>query len=97
MKRALELLKHKLDDDYIERAEGVMGEITKWDWEVDEDGVLIDRDTPEQKKHNRAVFKYAKELEDKEWKEMWDILKGSKYSKSYSDKFDGTDMRGWWD
>jgi len=81
MERALKLLKHKLDDDYIERAEAELGELSKWEWEVDEDGVLIDRDTPEQKKHNRVVFKYVKELEDKEWKELWDILKGTKYFK----------------
>ncbi len=97
MKRALELLKHKLDDDYIKRAEAELGPLSDWEWETDENGVLIDRDTPEQKKHNRAVFKLAMDIENKEWKEMWDILKGSKYSKSYSDKFDGTDMRGWWD
>lgn len=97
MERALTLLKHKLDDDYLQRAEAELGPLSDWEWETDEDGVLIDRDTPEQKKHNRAVFKLAMDIENKEWKEMWDILKGSKYSKSYSDKFDGTDMRGWWD
>ncbi len=97
MARALELLKHKLDDDYVERAEAELGPLSDWEWETDENGVLIDRDTPEQKKHNRAVFKLAIDTENKEWKELWEILKGSKYSKSYNDKFDGTDMRGWWD
>jgi len=47
MERALELLKYKLDDDYVQRAEKELGPLSKWDWEVDEDGVLIDRDTPE--------------------------------------------------
>ncbi len=97
MGRALELLKYKLDDNYVERAENELGSLTKWDWEVDENGVLLDRDTPEQKKHNRKVFKRANEIEQKEWKELWDIIKGTKFSKRYDIEYDGTDMRSWWD
>ncbi len=97
MGRALELLKYKLDDNYVERAENELGPLSKWDWEVDEDGVLIDRDTPEQKKHNRKVFKRAHEIEEKEWKELWEIIKGTKFSKKYDIEYDGTDMRAWWD
>ncbi len=97
MGRALELLKHKLDDDYIERAEAELGPLSDWEWETDENGVLIDRDTPEQKEHNRNVFKRAHEIENKEWKELWEIFKGTKNSKKYDKKYDGTDMRAWWD
>jgi hypothetical protein len=97
MRRALELLKYKLDDNYVERAENELGSLSKWDWEVDDDGVLVDRDTPEQKKHNRKVFKRAHEIEEKEWKELWDIIKGTKFSKRYDKEYDGTDMRAWWD
>ena len=97
MGRALELLKHKLDDDYVGRAQAELGPLSNWDWEVDEEGVLVDRDTPEQKKHNRKVFKRANEIEQKEWKELWDIVKGTKFSKRYDIEYDGTDMRAWWD
>jgi len=97
MRRALELLRNNREDNYIERAEAELGQLTEWDWEVDENGTLVNRDTPEQKAHNKVVFKRADELQEKEWKELWEIIKGSKYSKSYDDKFDGTDMRGWWD
>jgi hypothetical protein len=97
MARALELLKYKLDDNYVERAENELGPLSKWDWEIDEDGVMIDRDTPEQKKHNRKVFKRAHEIEEKEWKELWEIIKGTKFSKKYDVEYDGTDMRAWWD
>jgi len=97
MGRALELLKHKLDDDYVGRAQAELGPLSNWDWEVDEEGVLIDRDTPEQKKHNRKVFKRAHEIEEKEWKELWEIIKGTKFSKKYDIEYDGTDMRAWWD
>jgi len=101
IKRALELLKHKLDDDYVERAEKELGELysNPWEFEPTEDGNyrLIDNDTKDEKEHNSKVFKLAHKLEDKEWIELWNILKGTKYSKTWGDKFDGTDMRGWWD
>jgi len=97
MRRALELLRNNREDNYIERAQSELGPLSNWDWEVDSDGVLIDRDTPEQKEHNKAVFKRAREIEDKEWKELWEIFKGTKNSKKYGKKYDGTDMRAWWD
>jgi hypothetical protein len=96
MERALELLKYKLDDNYVERAENELGSLSKWDWEIDENGVMIDRDTPEEKKHNRKVFKRARQIEEKEWKELWEIIKGTKLSKG-GPVYDGSDMRGWWD
>ena len=101
MQRAIQLLKHKLDDDYTKRIEAELGELILHDWEFEDlgDGTsrLIDNDTPAERKHNRMVFKEAHKLEDKEWIELWNILKGTKYSKTWGDTFDGTDMRGWWD
>ena len=98
MRRALELIRNNREDNYLERAEAELGPISRWEWEMDEEGVLIDRDTPEQKEHNRKVFEKARKLEEKEWKELWQIIKGTKYSTTfYGDKYDGTDMRGWWD
>ena len=101
MQRAIQLLKHKLDDDYTKRIEAELGELILHDWEFEDlgDGTsrLIDNDTPAERKHNRMVFKEAHKLEDKEWIELWNILKGTKYSKTWGDTYDGTDMRGWWD
>jgi hypothetical protein len=97
MRRALELLRNNREDNFVERAEAELGPITRWDWELDEEGVMIDRDTPEQKEHNRNVFKRAREIEDSEWKELWEIFKGTKNSKKYGKNYDGTDMRAWWD
>jgi hypothetical protein len=101
IKRALELLKHKLDDDYTDRIEAELGELILHDWEFEElengNHRLIDNDTPAERKHNRMIFKEAHKLEDKEWIELFNILKGTKYSKTWGDTFDGTDMRGWWD
>lgn len=101
MRRALELLEHKLDDDYVQRAENELGPLSKWDWEFEDmgDGThrMVDNDTPEEKEHNRKVFDRAREIEESEWKELWEIFKGTKRSKKYGWAYDGTDMRAWWD
>jgi hypothetical protein len=99
--RVLELLKHKLDDDYVDRAEKVLGEIN---WkpiefrlinDSEELYQLVDNDTPSEKEHISKVFKYAKELEDNEWVELWDTIKGKEFTTM--EEYDGDDMRGWWD
>jgi hypothetical protein len=99
MRRALELLKHNLDDDYIQRAELELGEINNSEFEFEEmeDGNyrLIDNDTPEDKKHAMKVYKRARVIEEKEWSELWNIIKGSKFTTW--EKYDGSDLRGWWD
>ena len=96
--RALELIKHKLDDDYVSRAEMELGELPRkpFEFEKMEDGnyLLVDNDTPAERKHAKSVFKRARQIEEKEWKELWGIFKG-KY-KTW-ENFDGSDMRGWWD
>jgi hypothetical protein len=30
-----------------------------------------------------------------EWKELWEIIKGKKFTTW--EKYDGSDLRGWWD
>ena len=101
IKRALELLKHKLDDDYVERAESELGELSRNPFEFEpiegKEGLyrMIDNDTPAEKKHATNVYKRARVIEEKEWKELWDIFKGKKFTTI--EKFDGSDMRGWWD
>jgi len=102
IKRVVTLIKHKLDDDYIGRAELELGPLVMHDWEFEEIEDrpdlfrLVDRDTPAEKKHNAKIFKRSKAIEEQEWKEIWDSIKGSKLSKSW-ENYDGTDMRGWWD
>lgn len=101
MARALELLKHKLDDDYIDRAEAELGELKLADWlfEETEDGnhKLIDTESKADKTHNRKVFKRAAAIEKAEWNELWNIFKGTKNSSKYGPEYDGTDLRSWWD
>jgi hypothetical protein len=101
--RALELIKHKLDDDYVSRAELQLGEISykpiRFEPVEDKAGLysMVDDDTPEEKKHTAKVFKRAKEIEEVEWKELWEIFKGTKFSKKFGWAYDGSDMRHWWD
>ena len=101
MRRALELLRNNKEDNYIAKAEDELGKLIMHDWEFEEtDGGnyrLLDKETPEEKEHNHKVFQRAKEIEDAEWKELWEIFKGTRYSKRYGKKYDGTDMRSWWD
>ena len=101
IKRALELLKHKLDDDYVNRAEMELGELPHkpFEFEKMEDGnyLLVDNDTPAEREHAQKIYKRAREIEDAEWKELWEIFKGTKFSKKFGWAYDGSDMRGWWD
>jgi hypothetical protein len=90
LRRVLELLKHKLDDDYVERAEKVLGEIPwkglEWeDIEGSDSHRLVDNDTPAEKKHMKKVFTYARKVEKKEWVEIWKIISGLQTDEHWKD------------
>jgi hypothetical protein len=101
IKRALELIKSKLDNDYVERAEEQLGPISynpiRFEPVEGKEGLysLEDDDTPAEKRHAKKVFKRARVIEEMEWKELWEIFKGTKF-KDW-ENYDGSDMRGWWD
>ena len=116
IRRAIELLDNRLGDNYVEQAEKELGELysNPWEFEPTDDGNyrLIDNDTKEEREHNRRVFKLASTIDDKEWRELWNIFKGQsmldfkKYTKTLSKEeqetawdnwFNGSDLRGWWD
>ena len=87
MRRALELLKNSREDNFVERAEQELGvlKLSEWEFELLENGNhrLIDDESEKDKKHNRKVYQRARQIEEKEWKELWKIVDG--------------DLRGWWD
>jgi len=90
IRRVLELLKHKLDDDYVSRAEKVLGEIPwnplQWeDVEGTDNHRLIDTDTPAEKKHIKKVFAHAHKIEKKEWVEIWKIISGLQTDEHWKD------------
>jgi len=79
MKRFIELANGKIEDDYTSRCgykdggKGFLGMLN--DEELSEEDKKIE-------KHNTKVFKKAQKLEEKEWEEMFNLLK---------------EMRSWWD
>jgi hypothetical protein len=90
IRRVLELLKHKLDDDYIERAEKVLGQLPlkPLEWEEIEgtdSHRLIDNDTPAERKHMKKVFARARKVEKAEWVEMWSIISGLQTDEHWKD------------
>ena len=116
IKRAIKLLDNRLNDNYIEQAEAELGELHLKPLEFEDLGngtsKLLDTNTKEETDHNRRVFKLAQTMDDREWRELWNIFKGQSildYKKhlktipkeeqgdEWNNWFNGSDMRGWWD
>ena len=116
IKRAIQLLDNRLNDNYIEQAEGILGKLpdNPFEFEKTEDGnyQLVDNDSKEEKEHSRKVFKLAQSIDDREWRELWNIFKGQsmldykkhlktlpkeEHATAWDSWFNGSDMRGWWD
>lgn len=106
MRRAILIMDHFKNDDFIEAAEKELGKLNDYD--------LFGEDsrTPEQVEHDSNVFARAREMESQMWKELWTIFEGQDYSKfeksdieissneSYDNwvrQFDGSGLRSWWD
>jgi len=116
IQRAIKLLDNRLNDNYIEQAEAELGELHLKPLEFEDLGNgtsrLLDTNTKEETDHNRRVFKLAQTIDDREWRELWNIFKGQSildYKKhlktipkeeqgdEWNNWFNGSDMRGWWD
>ena len=108
MRRAAEIYKNFMEDTFIEQAEAELGELIIYPFEFEpvpdreELFQLVEKETEEEKAHNRKVFDRAKEIEEEQWAELYQILKGQDYSKfdkevDWYKQFDGTGLRGWWD
>lgn len=95
IKRCIELLNNKIEDNYAERCGYVHGD-AKYDFvpvEKDDDGeqlyeMVVTR-TTQTDEEIREIFKKAQELEQEEWEELWETMKKGNKSP--------VDMRGWWD
>lgn len=116
IRRAIQLLDNRLNDNYIQQAEKELGELKlkPFDFEKTDEGTykLIDNDTKEEREHNSKVFKLAQTIDDREWRELWNIFKGqsildykkhlkalpkNEQSTAWDSWYNGSDMRGWWD
>ena len=74
IKRSIEILNSFNKSAYIEKAEKELGGLKNLD------GWRMDRvDTQEERDHNGAVFELAKKIEESEWNELWDILRGQNH------------------
>jgi hypothetical protein len=96
MKRAETIIRNINESNYIALAENELGDIFMGNHIFDDDL------TEKEQEHNSKVFKRSTELEENEWEELIQILKGQDYTKFYKDidwykQFDGTGLRGWWD
>ena len=109
IQRAIEILQHLENADYMEMAENRLGKryfYADFDLIPHESGgkeLLIGENlTKGQKKINSQLREIKHEIEEKEWNELWDILRGQDYSKfnkvqDWNEQFDGTGLRNWWD
>jgi len=109
MNRAVEILKNIREHRYFDIVEAEMGRKyngKKFEFVPCEDKPeyyeLIDYDTDEEKEFNDKYFSRVVELEEEEWSELWEIIKGQDYTKfnkeeDWDNQFDGSGMRGWWD
>jgi len=123
MQRLLELLDNQINDRYIELAEKELGyemimkgfqfeETDKTDSNGEKLYQLVNNETDEEKELNQKIFHKSRELEEEQWREIWEILKGQEHTeyinmvqekdaggeqKYWNDWFDGTGLRGWWD
>lgn len=108
MRRVAQLIRNYNEDLYIDMAEAELGKIVHHPWEFepvpDKEDLfqLIDKDTPEEKEHKTKVFARSREIQEQEWDELFELLKGQDYSKfdnniDFYEQFDGSGIRGWWD
>lgn len=74
IKRVVEIIKSLDESNYIDRAEKELGELKNGDWLFN--GV---EDTPDEKVHNRKVYDLATKIENDEWNELFDILRGQNH------------------
>ena len=96
IKRCIELINNYLEDNYAERCGYVHsdGEVEFVPTEKNKNGeqlyeMVRVKVTQTDKEEVREIFKKARELEQKEWEELWETFKKGNKSP--------IDARGWWD
>ena len=109
MKRLVEILRNKREDRYFDIVEKEMNYEPLFNnrkfvpLEENPDLFeLVDYSSEEEKEMNRKYYNRVNELEEQEWNEFWEILKGQEYKnfdkeKDWDEQFDGSGIQGWWD
>jgi hypothetical protein len=82
MKRASEIMRHFIEEDFVDLAEKELGPLFRYDWEFEDvpekPGFvqIVEKETIEEKAHNSKVYARAREIEAQMWKELWKIFEG---------------------
>lgn len=108
MRRLCQLIENYNESSYIDMAEAELGKMIYHEWEFEDipekPGYMkmIDKETEEEKIHNRRVLDRAYEIENQEWDEFCEIIKGQDLSLFKEDvdwqtQFDGSGLKYWWD
>ena len=109
MRRAAEIIRNCIDDNYSELAEKQSGKkfvYHPFEFEPVEGNIelyrLKDFETPEEKETNSFLLKLSHKIQEEEWNELIEILRGQDYStfddkKDFYKQFDGTGLKTWWD
>ena len=108
IRRAVQLLNHFRDNDFIELAETELGAelVTNYEFVKIKDSdyyEMVDLASEEVQAMNKKIFERSRQLEEEYWSELWDILKGNQKYEDFDEdvdfykQFNGTGMRGWWD
>ena len=108
IRRCSEIIKHIINNDFIELAESELGATldTKIEFIKNDDSdtyTMVDNSSEEVNKLNEEIFKKAHKLEEEYWNELWDIIKGNQNYKNFDpnidfdEQFNGTGMKNWWD
>jgi hypothetical protein len=104
MKRVVEILSNIREEKYFDIVENEMGRglydncfnFKPYDDEPDL-YEIINGSTEEEKNFNDRFFSRVAELENDEWNELWNILKGPDYSNTNNREYDGSGLNSWWD
>lgn len=108
MRRTVQIIQNYNNDSYIEMAEKELGEIVLRDWEFepvpDRPNLsrLVDNETEEERAHNKKIYERASEIEEQEWNELFELLKGQNYKNfdkeiDWYKQFNGSGIKNWWD
>jgi hypothetical protein len=108
MRRTVQIIQNYNNDSYIEMAEKELGEIVLRDWEFepvpDRPNLsrLVDNETEEERTHNKKIYERASEIEEQEWNELFELLKGQDYKNfnkeiDWYKQFNGSGIKNWWD
>ena len=110
MRRLSYLIDVCVNDTFIEEAEKELGfEYVYYPFEFEEISgekdlyELKQNETPEHKANNSKILNRSHEIQKEYWEELCTIIKGPDYDElrnseeGWDEKYDGSDLRAWWD